>query len=1078
VSTTDPTSSPDSPASTGFSEGQTLAGCYALSRRISDGGGPEIWLAQDEVLGKDVTLHMLPATVAKDGKALPELRAEVKRVRQLIHPQILRVYDLIEESDCLAISMNAFEGESVAARQAKQPEKRFAARDIESWVYALVQTIEDAHRINYLHRDLAPQNLFLTNAGQLLVANFGIGRIIQDALIRAGASDEARQALASPQTLGGNAPARTDDVYSLGALLYTLLAGSPPPASGNVSALEKPEWQVPPAWRQAIAAALQKLPESRPQTASDFLKRLKGEAAPAAAPAVEQPAPASAVVPVVTEVKTEPPAKKEPEPKLEPKAEPVVPARVEEKPAPTGREPEKVIPAAEPEPKVEITPAQPVHAITETKKPESQPEPKPEPRKETKPAFLTPPTEPKKSLDRPLVGDFKPRLYPEESSRFATIAVVVAVLALVASIFWYFFTTEKKSAAQEIVNATPVPEAPAVTPERKELRTIPSTPVPPTVVTKEKETPVPQTSTPAPVVVKATPAPAMSEGERAIVDKQSALDKARESARAAEKKHTDLLKDQQAATLVANASQKAVEDQRKTYTPIKTAADDAAAKRKKLEDDQKAAEAAAQEAQKVATEKARLVEEGKKRLEDSEKDYTDKQAAQEKANADLQAMQKTLDEKQKAEADAAKAAKEAEAALQQQQAAIAKGEKELQDARAVLDLNKSLKEKIDQFRGIAATNGTPAPATWVAPVTPKPSTATPIPAATPKVAIATPTPKLATPEPTEMVKLAQTPSATPFLATPAPATPRLAIPTPSTPAPVRTTPVPATPVPATPAPATPAPATPMPSAPMPATPAPATPAPAVTPGGATPEVTATNSLGMKFAPVGDVDFCIWLTRLKDFEIFAREKNLKSNSWRSPGFRQGPDHPVVNVTWDEALAFCAWLTDKEHSEGVLPANKFYRLPTDLEWSKAVGLPEEVGKTPEARDMGIPDVYPWGKDWPPPPGSGNYTGEETGSDVAIKGYEDGYAWTSPVGSFKANKYGLYDMGGNVWQWCMENWNNESKAKVLRGASWYNGALKLSLLSSCRIHAAPDSSTDNYGFRIVRASESTAALKNKFR
>ena len=67
----------------------------------------------------------------------------------------------------------------------------------------------------------------------------------------------------------------------------------------------------------------------------------------------------------------------------------------------------------------------------------------------------------------------------------------------------------------------------------------------------------------------------------------------------------------------------------------------------------------------------------------------------------------------------------------------------------------------------------------------------------------------------------------------------------------------------------------------------------------------------------------------------------------------------------------------------------------------------------------------------------TGEETGADVAIKGYDDGCAWTSPVGSFKANQYGLYDMGGNVWQWCMDNWNDESKAKVLRGASWVNPA-----------------------------------------
>jgi serine/threonine protein kinase len=230
---------------------------------------------------------------------------------------------------------------------------------------------------------------------------------------------------------------------------------------------------------------------------------------------------------------------------------------------------------------------------------------------------------------------------------------------------------------------------------------------------------------------------------------------------------------------------------------------------------------------------------------------------------------------------------------------------------------------------------------------------------------------------------------------------------------------------------------------------------------------AANSLGQRFVPVGAVEFCVWPTRVQDFEPFAQAVNLKSTRWRGPGFQQGPTHPVVNVTWQEAMAFCGWLTDKEHRDGVLPANRSYRLPTDVEWSQAVGLPKEPGKTPAERDGVITDVYPWGAGWPPPPGAGNYTGEETGSDMAIKGYNDGFAWTSPVGSFSPNKSGLYDMGGNVWQWCLDSWNEKSTYKVLRGASWYNGALKTSLLSSCRVHAAPDSTADNYGFRIVRAS-----------
>jgi formylglycine-generating enzyme required for sulfatase activity len=226
-----------------------------------------------------------------------------------------------------------------------------------------------------------------------------------------------------------------------------------------------------------------------------------------------------------------------------------------------------------------------------------------------------------------------------------------------------------------------------------------------------------------------------------------------------------------------------------------------------------------------------------------------------------------------------------------------------------------------------------------------------------------------------------------------------------------------------------------------------------------------NSLGMKFAPVGDVQFAVYLTTRKDFEAFAAATGLKSDSWRNPGFKQEADHPVVNVTWREAEAFCKWLTEKERKAGLLKSGEIYRLPTDVEWSKAVGLPAESGATPEERDMGVPDVYPWGRQWPPPADAGNYAGEETQTEIPIPSYNDGYANTSPVGKFRANEFGLYDMGGNVWQWVSDYWNSENRAKTLRGGSWYNGAIPLSLLSSCRISSSPDTLHDTYGFRIVK-------------
>ena len=89
--------------------------------------------------------------------------------------------------------------------------------------------------------------------------------------------------------------------------------------------------------------------------------------------------------------------------------------------------------------------------------------------------------------------------------------------------------------------------------------------------------------------------------------------------------------------------------------------------------------------------------------------------------------------------------------------------------------------------------------------------------------------------------------------------------------------------------------------------------------------------------------------------------------------------------------------------------------------------------------------------------------------IKGYDDGYPRTGPVGSFAPNKNGLYDMGGNVWQWCEDRYNVGSQYRVLRGASWddYNPD---DLLAWYRSGNIPDARKDYDGFRCVVAVESS--------
>ena len=253
---------------------------------------------------------------------------------------------------------------------------------------------------------------------------------------------------------------------------------------------------------------------------------------------------------------------------------------------------------------------------------------------------------------------------------------------------------------------------------------------------------------------------------------------------------------------------------------------------------------------------------------------------------------------------------------------------------------------------------------------------------------------------------------------------------------------------------------------------------------------------MKFVPVPILSgptagqpllFGVWDVRVQDYAAYAAAQEAAgkkvNGEWKTlnkdgvPAGRE-LDHPVVGVNWEDAQAFCQWLTEKEQAEGKLPKELRYRLPSDEEWSWAVGLPPEVGATPEEKN-GKNDVdFPWGKDFPPTRKVGNYADESFHAQFPVKrneaqnreenrwlkDYEDGYATTSPVGAYPANAYGLYDMGGNVWQWCEDWWNAEHKDRVLRGASWVNGVRDF-LRSSSRGHTpAASRYISNNGFRCV--------------
>ena len=186
------------------------------------------------------------------------------------------------------------------------------------------------------------------------------------------------------------------------------------------------------------------------------------------------------------------------------------------------------------------------------------------------------------------------------------------------------------------------------------------------------------------------------------------------------------------------------------------------------------------------------------------------------------------------------------------------------------------------------------------------------------------------------------------------------------------------------------------------------------------------------------------------------------SWQEPGFPQTDLHPVVAVTQKDAAAFCAWLTEHERASGRIGPEDTYRLPTNVEWSEAVGLPADA-VYPSGR-------YPWGEEFPPRAPLGNYASEEireAGERHAalpvLAGYRDGHAFTAPVGSFAASPRGLYDLGGNAWEWTDDG--GAGDRTTLRGGGW--GDMKPEKLdAACRINHERSLRCYGFGFRVVLA------------
>jgi formylglycine-generating enzyme required for sulfatase activity len=220
---------------------------------------------------------------------------------------------------------------------------------------------------------------------------------------------------------------------------------------------------------------------------------------------------------------------------------------------------------------------------------------------------------------------------------------------------------------------------------------------------------------------------------------------------------------------------------------------------------------------------------------------------------------------------------------------------------------------------------------------------------------------------------------------------------------------------------------------------------------------------------------------KEFAEFRANHDSGSNTHVSLA---ADNNPVANVTWEDAIQYCNWLSQREgrtpayrHEFGrwvaVLPLTDGYRLPTEAEWALAIRY---AGQRQASK-------FPWGTRWPPPRESGNFADRSALEVVPsiLPAYDDGYPSTAPVGSFNANALGIYDGGGNVAEWVNDYYTvptpgittpvvdptgpDRGTSHVIRGSSWRHAGqseLRLSF-RDFGTEARPD-----VGFRVARFAD----------
>src|SRR6184192_3901486 len=277
--------------------GRTI-GHYKISERIGTGGMGDVYLATDMTAGRKAALKLLPTRFTSDAERLKRFQQEARALVGLNHPNILTVYEIGEDHSTHYIASELIEGETLRQRLMRG---RMELREAVDIAIQVASALAAAHETGIVHRDIKPENIMLRPDGYVKVLDFGIAKLAESAFAKAAADGAGSMTLAdtnlgallgtvrymSPEQACGAPVNRRTDIWSLGAVLYEMVAGHAPftgdtPGEVMSSILEK---EPPPLTRyiarapaelqQIVSKTLRKDRTERYQSAGEMLQELK-----------------------------------------------------------------------------------------------------------------------------------------------------------------------------------------------------------------------------------------------------------------------------------------------------------------------------------------------------------------------------------------------------------------------------------------------------------------------------------------------------------------------------------------------------------------------------------------------------------------------------------------------------------------------------------------------------------------------------------------------------------------------------------------------------------------------------------